>query len=74
MLRDEIMQFAAGTDGGEGAATRSSAEDEDDDLAGLFVIITDERCFFFQEPFIRKVGTNIHLSTSLCLLTLEFVV
>ena len=44
-LRREMMRFA---EEGEGV--------QDDALAVLFLINTDERSFGFREPFIRKVG------------------
>lgn len=47
-LRREMMGFA---EEGEGV--------QDDALAGLFVINTDEQWFGFREPFTRKVGFTI---------------
>ncbi len=48
-LRNEIMAFAA--EGGEGQPLQ-----DEEDLAGIFVVVTDERSFYFKEPFVRKVG------------------
>lgn len=48
-LRDEIMGFSdANAKGAEG-------EPHQDDLTGLFVVVTDEQAFHFTEPFVRKV-------------------
>ncbi|KAL2015090.1 hypothetical protein VTK56DRAFT_6322 [Thermocarpiscus australiensis] len=45
-LRNEIMGFAA--EGGEGE------QPQDEDLTGMFVVITDEQPFYFTEPFVRE--------------------
>jgi len=53
-LRDEIMGFAGGAE----AQASTGPGDDDEDLAGLFVIITDEQSFGFKEPFVQKAGTG----------------
>ena len=58
-LRDEIMRFAGRSEGAEAEPSRPPTppmQDGDDELNALFVIIIDERCFSFKEPFIRKVS------------------
>jgi hypothetical protein len=50
-LRKEIMGFAS-----EGL----QASGQEEDLTGLFVIITDEQDYVFTEPYMRKVGEPIY--------------
>lgn len=53
-LRDDMLQFAD-----------REGQQKVEDLSALFVVITDEECFPFVEPYLRKVSIRLNESREL---------